>query len=134
MGSDSPLRRSSALIASGRLLLGAVVFLFPSRAARFFGFPAAHDTATARVLGRLYAIREALFGVHLIHEARSETGPQPFTVGMNLAIDATDAAMLGAVLARREGIDRAAAGIAAFAATVSVVWLRLFRLAAASRA
>lgn len=133
MPADPELRRETEKMAAGGFVLGLVAFLFPSRAARVFGFPAEHDNATARTIGRLYAIREAARGVQLTYEARSERGPQPFTIGMNLAIDAADAAMLAAAIRRRAGITRAAGSIFVFAATTCVFWLRLYRRVAAAQ-
>ena len=55
-------------------------------------------------------------------------------MGVNLTIDAVDAAMLTTALVRRDGIDRAAGSVAVFAAVISGLWLRLYRrLAAAER-
>ena len=130
------LRSDAAKLAAGRLLLGLAAFLFPSRVAQLFGFPVDdYDNGTARALGRLYAVREAALGYHLIAEARGARGPQPLTVGVNLTIDAVDAAMLTTALVRRDGIDRAAGSVAVFAAVISGLWLRLYRrVAAAQRA
>lgn len=136
MSTSPDLRGDAVRLAAGRLLLGTLAFVFPGWVARFFGFPVdEHDNGTARALGRLYAIREAALGCQLIAEARGDRGPQPLTVGVNLAIDATDAAMLATALARRDGIDRAAGSLTAFATVISVLWLRLYRrVAAAQRA
>lgn len=124
---DDALRREAILLAGGGLALGAVVFAAPVRAARLFGFPAAHVNATAAAMARLYAIREASRGVQLIHEARSARGPQAPTAAVNLAIDASDAAMFAALAVTRPEIRRASATIAVFAAAVSAGWLRYLR-------
>ncbi len=134
MDAAPEIRAEAVRLSLGRLVLGLFAFVFAGRTAAAFGFPASeYDTGTARALGRLYAVREAALGFHLIAEARSERGPQPLTVGVNLAIDATDAAMFAVSLARRDGIDRAAVSIAGFATVISILWLRLYRLVAADR-
>ena len=47
----------------GRIALGLAPFVAAGPSARLLGFPASHDTATARLMGRFFGVRDIGLGV-----------------------------------------------------------------------
>jgi hypothetical protein len=133
MASDDELIRLTARAAAGRVAIGLAPLLAPGPSSRLLGFPRAHDNASARLLGRLFAVRDVALGV-LTWQVRDDPVLLRHAFRVNAAIDAADAATaaLPPLLGRR-GIDRAALATAAFALAGANVWLTLLRRSAAGR-
>lgn len=129
---DATLRRQALWLAGGGFALGGFVLIAPRRAARLFGFPDEDVNASALLLARLYAIREAARGIQLTCEARSAQGPRKLTAAVNLGIDATDAVVVSGLLVRRRAPLRPALSITCFAAAISALWARFYRHVAAA--
>lgn len=127
MGSDEELTRLTARAAAGRVIIGLAPLLAPGPASRLLGFPGAHDNPSARLLGRLFAVRDIALGV-LTWQVRDDPVLLRHAFRVNAAIDVSDAttAALPPLLGRR-GIDRAALSTAAFALAGANVWLALLR-------
>lgn len=127
---DRELRRLTARAAAGRVVIGLAPLLAPGPTSRLLGFPSEHDTASARLLGRLFAVRDVALGV-LTWQVRNDPVLLRHAFRINAAIDAADAttAALPPLLGRR-GIDRAALATAAFAFTGMNLWLALLRRSA----
>lgn len=87
------------LLAAGRVALGLAPILAAGPTSRLLGFPQEHDNATARLMGRLFGVRDiglgalALLGV---------LGWVPLEVALllNAAHDAGDALVIGVPLLR----------------------------------
>lgn len=74
-------------MAAGRIAIGAAALFAPGRTARLMGFPADQDNATARLMGRLFGVRDVALGV-LVWRFRDEPALAPWAYRFNAAIDA----------------------------------------------
>jgi hypothetical protein len=131
MVSDDQLRRLTAQAAAGRVVVGLAPLLAPGPTSRLLGFPRAHDNPSARLMGRLFAVRDIALGV-LTWQVRDNRELLRHAFRINAAIDASDMTAGVFPLLGRRGIDRAALSTAAFAFTGANVWLALLRRSAAS--
>jgi hypothetical protein len=127
MTSDDELRRLTAQAAAGRVIIGLAPLLAPGPTSRLLGFPHAHDNPSARLMGRLFAVRDIALGV-LTWQVRNDPALLRHAFRINAAIDVSDmtVAALPPLLGRR-AIDRAALSTAAFAFAGANVWLTLLR-------
>jgi len=117
-----------AAMGLGRIALGLAPFVAAGPAARLLGFPAAHDTATARLMGRFFGVRDIGLGV-LAFYAIAHPEVAPFIFLFNAAMDTGDLIAIAIPLVRRQGIDRAAVLSALFAATGGLGWILVWLLA-----
>lgn len=130
MAATQPDIRSRALaMASMRAAIGAASILAPSRASRIMGYPAEHDSATARLAGRLFGVRELLLAWLVVEGSGRPEGLSRNALMTQAAVDAADVAVQVWPLLRREGIARGAAGGAIVAAGAAVMWSGLARAA-----
>lgn len=112
----------------GRIALGLAPFVAAGPSSRLLGFPRAHDTATARLMGRFFGVRDIGLGVLAFYAAKHpEVAPAIFL--FQAAMDAGDLVALAIPLVKREGIDRAALASAMFAATGMIGWIILYLVA-----
>lgn len=111
-----------------RIGLGLAPFVAAGPSSRLLGFPRAHDTATARLMGRFFGVRDIGLGV-LAFYAVKHPEIAPFIFLFQAAMDAGDLISIAIPLVRREGIDRAALGSALFAATGMLGWLVVYVIA-----
>ncbi len=114
--------------ALGRIVLGLAPFLAAAPAARLVGFPASHDTATARLMGRFFGVRDIGLGV-LALWGLSHPEVLPFILLFNAFMDAGDLVATGIPLVKRQGIDRGAALSAAMAIIGGSSWLLMWLVA-----
>lgn len=109
----------------GRVLLGLAPFVAAGPSARLLGFPRSEDTPTARLMGRLFGVRDVGLGVlafaSVLHPAAA-----PFVFLFNAAMDAGDVVATSIPLVKREGIDRAAIRSMAFAVVGGLAWVVTF--------
>jgi Domain of unknown function (DUF4267) len=106
----------------GRILLGVAPFVAAGPSSRLLGFPAAHDNATARLMGRFFGVRDVGLGV-LVFYALLHPVALGFLLLFNALTDFGDLIAIGIPLARRQGIDRGAWMSAAFALPAGLAWL-----------
>ena len=109
-------------MAFGRFAIGAAPFLAAGPASRLLGFPATHDNPTARLMGRMFGVRDIGLGVLVLWALRHPEA-MPFVMLFNAAMDAGDLLSIAVPVVRRQGIDRAAARSAMFAATGGLAWI-----------
>jgi hypothetical protein len=115
-------------MALGRIALGLAPFLAAGPSSRLLGFPASHDTATARLMGRFFGVRDVGLGVLAFYALRHpETAP--FIFLFNAFMDAGDLVAILIPLVKRQGIDRGAALSALFAMTGGLSWLIVWLIA-----
>lgn len=126
---SKPSQQEIAAAAAGRVAIGAAALLAPGPTSRLLGFPADHDSATARLMGRLFGVRDVALGV-LVWRVRGDRELSRFAYRLNAGVDAGDIAAAAIPVIGRRGIDRAAASTIAFAFTGANVWLRLLRRSA----
>lgn len=115
-------------MALGRIALGVAPFVAAGPAARLVGFPASHDTATARLMGRFFGVRDIGLGV-LALWGLANPAALPFVLLFNAFMDAGDLAAIAVPLVRRQGIDRAAAASALLATVGGLSWLMMWLIA-----
>lgn len=111
----------------GRIAIGLAPFVAASRAAAMLGFPAAQNSPSSRLLGRLFGVRDVGLGA-LAFYAAGHPASAAFLMLFNAAMDLGDLGSTAIPLLRREGIDRAALSSAAFAFTGGVAWVALWAL------
>jgi len=111
-----------------RIALGLAPFLAPTASSRLLGFPASHDTATARLMARFFGVRDIGLGILAFYAAaHPEVAPAIFL--FQAAMDAGDLVSIAIPLVKRQGIDRAAVLSALFAATGGLAWLIVWAIA-----
>lgn len=92
------------------------------------GFPASHDTATARLMARFFGVRDIGLGVLALWSLRHpET--MSFVLLFNAFMDAGDLVSTLIPLVKRQGIDRAAAVSALFALIGGLAWFSMWLIA-----
>ena len=122
------LRVVISAMGIGRIALGLAPFVAAGPSARIMGFPASHDTATARLMGRFFGVRDIGLGVLAFYALRHPEAAS-FLFLFNAFMDGGDLVAILIPLVRREGIDRAAIGSALFASTGGVLWIIVWLIA-----
>ncbi len=115
-------------MALGRIALGLAPFVAAGPASRVLGFPKSHDTATARLMGRFFGVRDIGLGV-LVFYALRHPEAAAFLFLFNAFMDLGDLISIAIPLVKRQGIDRAAAGSALFALIGGTGWLIVWLIA-----
>jgi hypothetical protein len=131
MASDDDLTRLTGRAAAGRVIIGLAPLLAPGPMSHLLGFPRAHDNPSARLMGRLFAVRDIALGV-LTWQVRDDPVLLRHAFRINAAIDASDMTAAALPLLGHRGINRAALSTATFAFTGMNVWLSLLRRSTAS--
>ena len=106
----------------GRVLLGLAPFVAAELSTRLLGFPPEHDNPTSRLMARFFGVRDVGLGVLIFH-GLAHTEQLPFLLLFNALTDFGDLFAIAIPLVRRQGIDRAALGSAAFALPAGLAWL-----------
>jgi hypothetical protein len=109
----------------GRILLGLAPFVAAGPSSRLLGFPREHDSASTRLMARLFGVRDIGLGVLVFYGLR-HLEALGFLVVFNALTDFGDLVAIVIPLARRQGIDRAALTSAAFALPAGLGWLTVF--------
>jgi hypothetical protein len=125
--SDVSSTRAVALgLALGRIAIGAGIWIAPRRAFDLLGLTDSGRSPDGAdlVVGRLAATRDLLLAVETLR-ALDNPARLRYASLAGAAADAADALAFGLALARREGIDEAAARglIAAVPATLAGLWV-----------
>jgi hypothetical protein len=111
-----------------RIGLGLAPFVAAGATSRMLGFPASHDTATARLMARFFGVRDIGLGVLALWSLRHpET--MSFVLLFNAFMDAGDLFSTLIPLVKRQGIDRAAAVSALFALIGGLAWFSMWLIA-----
>lgn len=122
------LRFAVSGMGLARIALGLAPFVAAGPSARLLGFPASHDTATARLMGRFFGVRDIGLGVLAFYALRHPEAA-PFLFLFNAFMDLGDLLSIAIPLVRREGIDRAAVRSALFASSGMLAWLVAYGIA-----
>ncbi len=115
-------------MALGRIALGLAPLIAAAPAARLVGFPESHDNPTARLMGRLFGVRDIGLGVLALWGLQNPTA-LPFVLLFNAFMDAGDLSAIAVPLVRRQGIDRAAALSALLATVGGLGWFTMWLIA-----
>ena len=122
---DARMRTVATALSGTRAAVGVAALAAPGLASAIMGFPRGSDTASARMIGRLFAIREVALGAYTAAQVQ-RNATQPDLYLLNAAVDGSDAVVCALTLLGRRGVGRAAFGSFAlaipFAATF--LWLR----------
>ncbi|MHB8417791.1 MAG: DUF4267 domain-containing protein [Myxococcales bacterium] len=121
------IRHVILALGIGRVLLGLAPFVAAGPSARLLGFPQAHDNATSRLMARFFGVRDVGLGV-LVFYGLAHAAALPFLLVFNALTDLGDLVAIAVPLVKRQGIDRAAWGSAAFALPASLAWFAVFSL------
>lgn len=108
-------------LAVGRLLIGVAPVVAAGLTSRLLGFPEAHDNPTARLMARLFGVRDIGLGA-IVAMSLHDPAALRRALWLNLAMDLADASMIAIPLVRRQGIDRAAGLSLAFALGGATAW------------
>jgi hypothetical protein len=117
-------------MALGRVAIGAAALFAPGWTSRLLGFPVEQDSPSARLMGRLFGVRDVALGV-LVWKARNDPATARFVYRLNAGVDGGDAASMAAAVIGRQGIDRAALSSSVPALGAMVGWSVLAARAAA---
>ena len=109
-------------LAVMRSLIGLAPIVAATTSSRMLGFPAAHDNPTARLMGRLFGVRDIGLGAFVV-VALGDAPALRHALWINLFMDLGDAVMIAVPLVRRQGIDRAAGLSLTFALGGATAWV-----------
>jgi len=121
------LRWIISAMGVGRIAIGLAPFLAARPTSRALGFPQSHDTPTARLMARLFGVRDVGLGA-LAFYAVAHPEAASFLLLFNASMDGGDLLSTAIPLAKRQGIDRGALTSAAFALTGGICWLVVWSL------
>lgn len=110
--------------AAIRAAFGLLAIVAPGPAARLLGFPAGEDNATARLMGRLFGVRELALAT-IVWATPARRGPMRRVFALNAAVDAGDAAVMAGTLSAKTSANRAAAAMTVPALLGCALWLYL---------
>src|SRR5262245_44895552 len=112
----------------GRVAIGLAPLVAAGPTSRMLGFPAKHDTPTARLMARMFGVRDIGLGVLAFYAIRHPEA-RSFIFAFNALTDLGDLLSISVPLIRRQGIDRAALLSAMFAIAGGLGWLILWFVA-----
>lgn len=114
-------------LAAGRILLGLGPFVAIGPLIRLLGFPPAHDNPSARLMARLFGVRDIGLGV-LVIGCASNLELLRLAILFNLLHDLGDLVAVAIPLVRRQGIDRGALMAGSFALGGALAWTTFYIL------
>ena len=115
--------------ALGRICIGLGPFVAAGPLVRLLGFPPAHDNASARLMARLFGVRDIGLGL-LVLWCAHDLALLRLAVLFNLFHDVADLATAAIPLVRRQQIDRGALTTGAFALIGGLGWTGFYFLIA----
>ena len=113
-------------IAAARIMVGSTVGVSTTVAGKVFGAPPDQLTATARLVARLFAVRNCVLGAWTLSIRDAEPGEQRRCFQFNAAVDIADLVIVLAYL-RHRGLRRAAFMSAVLAASATAAWFELLQ-------
>jgi hypothetical protein len=96
-----------------------------------FGVPDEHDNATARVLGRLFGIRNVVLGAWALAVQDADVEARRLCYTLNAIVDGVDVGILVWSLMRRQGIARLSLTSAALGTSALLGWIDLLEASGA---
>jgi hypothetical protein len=115
------------VLAAGRAAIGLAPFVAAGPLVGRLGFPLSHDNPTARLMARLFGVRDAGLGL-LVAYCAPDAHALRLAAILNMFMDGGDLLSAAIPLARRQGIDRGALTTAAFAFGGLSCWVVLLLL------
>jgi Domain of unknown function (DUF4267) len=110
------------ILAGGRIAIGLAPMVAAGASARMLGFPPEHDNATARLMGRLFGVRDIGLGVLVIAAMRHPHILLPPVFLLNLATDLADAAVIAIPLRQGGEMEQGARRSLSFALVGALLW------------
>jgi hypothetical protein len=129
--SPETLRTLVYAFAAGRTLIGLAPFISAGRTAALLGFPKDHDNASARVMARLFGVRDVGLGV-LAAWAAGDVSRLHFVMPFQAAMDLGDLVSAAIPVIKKQGINRGAVMTGLFAICGATAWLSVFAMTVAS--
>jgi hypothetical protein len=126
--SPDTLRNLVYAFAIGRTLIGLAPFISAGRTAALLGFPKDHDNASARVMARLFGVRDVGLGA-LAAWAASDVTKLAFIMPFQAAMDIGDLVSASIPVLKKQGINRGAVMTGLFAICGAAAWLSVFAIA-----
>jgi hypothetical protein len=117
-----------AAMGLGRIAIGLAPLVAAGPASRLLGFPAKHDNPTARLMARMFGVRDIGLGV-LAFYAIAHPEVAPFIFLFNAFMDLGDLASIAVPIVKRQGIDKGALLSAMFAIGGGLSWLVVWLIA-----
>ena len=117
-----------AAMGLGRIAIGLAPLVAAGPASRLLGFPAEHDNPTARLMARMFGVRDIGLGV-LAFYAIKHPEIAPFIFLFNAFMDLGDLMSIAVPLVKRQGIDKGALLSAMFAIGGGLSWLVVWLIA-----
>ncbi len=116
--------------AVGRTLIGLAPFVSAGRTAAMLGFPKDHDNASARIMARLFGVRDIGLGA-LAAWAATDIDKLHFVMPFQAAMDLGDLISAAIPVLKKQGINRGAVMTGLFAICGATAWLSVFAMAVA---
>ena len=117
-----------AAMGLGRIAIGLAPLVAAGPASRLLGFPARHDNPTARLMARMFGVRDIGLGVLAFYAIKNpETAP--FIFLFNAFMDLGDLLSIAVPIVKRQGIDKGALLSALFAIGGGLSWLVVWLIA-----
>jgi hypothetical protein len=117
-----------AAMGLGRIAIGLAPLVAAGPASRLLGFPVKHDNPTARLMARMFGVRDIGLGV-LAFYAIKHPEFAPFIFLFNAFMDLGDLMSIAVPLVKRQGIDKGALLSAMFAIGGGLSWLVVWLIA-----
>lgn len=109
-----PVVHYAQALAAGRFAVGLAPVVAAEPTMKLLGFPPEQDNPSARMMARLFGVRDIGLGAVVLASTREKRSLCRSFL-LNGAMDLSDAAMISAPLIARSGIDRAAGTSLGFA-------------------
>lgn len=120
------LRQRAMVGAAVRAAFGVASLAFPGKASRLFGFPKTENTPTARLMGRLFGVRELAMAA-LVLSALDDRERLGHACAISAAVDAGDVAVAVGTLRRSDGVRLPAVLTMLAGSAGAISWLDILR-------
>jgi hypothetical protein len=124
-------RQMAMRLVVTRISVGLGALVTTGLAEVVFGVPDEHDNATARVLGRLFGIRNVVLGAWALAVQDADVEARRLCYTLNAIVDGVDVGILVWSLMRRQGIARLSLTSAALGTSALLGWIDLLEASGA---
>ena len=124
-------RQMATRLVLTRVSVGLGALVATGLAEVVFGVPEEHDNPTARVLGRLFGIRNVVLGAWALAVRDADVEARRLCYALNAVVDGVDVGILLWALVRRQGIARLSLTSAALGSSALLAWVDLLEVSAA---
>ena len=118
-------RERATRVGIARMVVGGSVLLTTGLARRAFGLPAEEDTASTRMLARLFGIRNVVLGTWALMARDQGADERRLCYRVNAAVDAADLVVIAWAAVTGEDLARMAVMSGALGTSALLAWLDL---------